>query len=441
MPDELPPSSSPSATTPSEPGRTRRFFHRFRSTDQVADIQTPAANQPRPSFDSSSRGSVDKPESAMRSRLQRVGAALTSVPKELGKGLINMPLAIGEGLVALPKELGNGLIAAATVPKELADACAEMVCGPSHEANEKRLLAALAAAASQRRPQMLAFTLMQWYQEGSHPLPVQLHGAARRWLKAVDSLTANELVSIARLRSVQESAPLLLKKLLVVFENQIEIAVQRMAALIPEELLAVGDIHDVVTATVERTMFPLVYETAINLYNDLYATQDQQIYRKVSSFEDLSDATAAHELAVPSEFLPVAVDLVGTGVLQPFLRSKTPSEKLEHLVQFLQISFDSLQAAMADPSHPDRAVSADDLVPFISLVMIVDQSGAPSRHLYSQVMFLTDFVSEATQMGLAGYAIVSFRHSLVRILALPQPIEQQSSCFVSLLEPKPGAKA
>lgn len=409
---------SPRPSADAESSLARRLFRRLKSGE--APLSASAGALPQ--------GGEGERESVSRA----AGNRATRLQKFIG----SLPNAIGEGLSKLPKELGNGILVAASLPRELGGNIAgAIVTGLSGESEERRLQQLLRDSEPHRRIPTLAFTLMEWYERGAHPLAAQAHKAAAQWLTAVNTLTSTELAGLARLRNVQECAPLLLRKLSAVFDNQIQAAVAHVAAWVPEEAVGEDDLRDVCAATVERCMFPVVYETTISLYNDLYATQDQVIFQRASAFPDLLLATA--ELGVPEDFFPVARDLVRNAVLTPFLRAKTPSEKLEHLVHFLQNAYHSLQARCGE----SQILSADDLVPFLSLVMIIDQHHAPSRHLYSQVMFLTDFVSESTQMGLAGYAIVTARHSMVRILSLPSPKSNTvGNVYVSFLEPKPMTK-
>lgn len=246
----------------------------------------------------------------------------------------------------------------------------------------------------------------------------------------------------------------ILRALQEVFRKNIDALTKRYEAF--TTLVDSEELDDIFQRAVEGAVFSRIGDHADELYQQACLDEDQELFHKLSLFATLP--STSFEVDLPQAFVSRT-----TFVRQPnehltaFLSAPLPSDKLRAIIILVQ----ELSAPEPKPAPPAATAplatpkptlkttaslsriasspcllpsaqlssaayeppaahtpSAEDLVAKLAIAIALHLIDLPCTHILAQTMFVSDFVSDATHLGLGGYAIASFRFAMARLTSI-----------------------
>ncbi|GAM22822.1 hypothetical protein SAMD00019534_059970 [Acytostelium subglobosum LB1] len=192
---------------------------------------------------------------------------------------------------------------------------------------------------------------------------------------------------------------------------------------------------------VETALFGHIYFDVFEQYTKKYSQEDEEHNNKAQQFLTL---TPLH-LSIPKKFW--LIDQVDGQLTVPYQDAidnlkklhtyRAPSEKVQCLIDTSDAICEAIKSFWdRKKDKPDSLVlGADDLLPLFTFVVIK----AKIPNMYSEAMFLQDFIEESLSSKMQGYFLVTFQTclSLLSVWEINELMENASKYFERITSPYP----
>jgi Vacuolar sorting protein 9 (VPS9) domain len=352
------------------------------------------------------------------------------------------------GLLRIPTPMGlMGVVASDVLlpppSAEQSKATNNALATKSHD--ERFIKAVRDADEGIERARAALAALQQLYCEQRHPLGRGLAAVVRRWLQATQTMMATDMRGVARDRYARECIPALFAQLRQCFDKSIAAGRRRYPQLRSELddeqqgdaiLLDERDLSECFFSAVEVAIFRSAYPSVWQLYNTLYASQNARCARRTAELLECGGATpeamgiresfrlqqqqstasssssAAEPMAgAASEDDDEIDEIVDELPYQPVIDAlsllstgRSVSAKLQALVSASRLISECVRQHYAALDKQAPAVGADDFLPLFSYCLV----HASILNVYSELQFVTDWMSESVVLGEQGYCLATF---------------------------------